>query len=72
MPQLPLLSGDEIIKKLERIGYRRGKQNGSHVRLAHSKRKSVTVPNYKLISRGLLRKILRDADLSPEEFIKIY
>jgi predicted RNA binding protein YcfA (HicA-like mRNA interferase family) len=36
-----------------------------------SGRKSVTVPDYKEVSRGLLRKILRDADVSIEEFLKL-
>lgn len=71
MPQLPILSGQEIIKVLDRIGYQRGKQRGSHIRLVHSEFRSVTVPNYASVSRGLLRKILRDAELSPDEFIKI-
>ena len=71
MPQLPILSGEEIIKVLDRIGYHRGKQRGSHIRLEHSESRSVTVPNYASVSRGLLRKILRDAELLPDEFIKI-
>ncbi|MEK7209263.1 MAG: type II toxin-antitoxin system HicA family toxin [Patescibacteria group bacterium] len=71
MSQLPILSGKDIIKVLERIGYHRGKQRGSHIRLTHSEFRSVTVPNYPSVSRGLLRKILRDAELSPAEFIKI-
>jgi len=70
MPRLPILSGEEAIKVLEKIGYHQIRQRGSHIRLAHSLKKSVTVPNYKIISRGLLRKILRDAEVSTEEFLK--
>ena len=62
MPQLPVLSGKEIIKILERIGYNQGKQRGSHIRLEHNEFRSVTVPNYSTVSRGLLRKILRDIE----------
>jgi len=71
MPQLPVLSGKKIIKCLEQIGYCQGKQRGSHIRLEHEKFRSVTIPNYSMVSRGLLRKILRDAELSPEQFIKL-
>ena len=71
MPQLPVLSGKEIIKVLEQIGYFQKKQRGSHIRMEHDEFRSVTVPNYPMVSRGLLRKILRDAELSPEEFIKL-
>jgi len=70
MAKLPILSGREIIKILEKIGYRQIRQRGSHIRLAHFSKKSITVPNYKIISRGLLRKILRDAEMSSEEFLK--
>jgi len=70
MPKLPILSGREIIKVLEKIGYRQIRQSGSHIRLAHPLKKSITVPNYKVIGRGLLRKILRDGEISLEEFLK--
>ena len=71
MPKLPILSGKEIIKSLEKIGYRQVRQRGSHIRLSCPGKRSVTVPDYKTISRGLLRKILRDAELSSEDLNKI-
>lgn len=71
MAKLPILSGREIIKILEKIGYREIRQSGSHIRLACENRKSITVPNYKTVSRGLLMKILRDAEISREEFEKL-
>lgn len=70
-PPLPLLSGKEIIKALQTIGYRATRQRGSHIRLSCINKKSVTVPNYKLIGRGLMKKIIRDAELTPEEFFKL-
>lgn len=72
MPQLPILSGRDIVKVLEKIGYREVRQSGSHIRLSHPNRKSVTVPDYKMVARGLLRKILRDGEMLPEEFLKYY
>lgn len=71
MLRLPLLSGKEINKILAKIGYHIVRQRGSHVRLSCSNRKSVTVPDYRLIGRGLLRKILRNAGLSPKEFNRL-
>ena len=70
MSRLPLLSGREVIKILVRIGYREIRQRGSHVRLSCLGKKSITVPDYKVVSRGLLRKILRDAEISPDKFDK--
>ncbi len=71
MAKLPIFSGREIVKILEKIGYCRIRQSGSHIRLACPNRKPVTVPDYKRVSRGLLRKIIRDAELSREEFIDL-
>lgn len=68
MTDLPILSGKELIKILNKIGYRETRQRGSHIRLGCPGRKAVTVPNYKAIDRSLFRKILRDAELSPDEF----
>ncbi len=68
MERLPILSGREIIKILEKIGYCKVRQSGSHTRLSCPNKKSITIPNYKIISRGLLRKILRDAEISRKEF----
>ena len=71
MTLLPLLSGQEIVKKLAKLGYGINRQRGSHMRLTCSGKKSVTVPDYRMVGRGLLRKILRDADLTPEKFIEL-
>ena len=71
MSRLPLLSAREVIKVLGKFGYREVRQRGSHIRLSCSHKKSVTVPNHKIIGRGLLRKILRDAELSPSDFDKL-
>ena len=68
MARLPILSGRELIHILKKLGYQEVRQRGSHIRLACSGRKSITIPNYKTIDRVLLKKILRDAELTPEEF----
>ena len=68
MAQLPIVSGKELIRILQRFGYREVRQRGSHIRLTCPGRKPITVPNYKSIDRSLLRKILRDARLSVEQF----
>lgn len=65
---LPLLSGGEVVKALLRRGYYVRRQKGSHIRLYHTARSPVTVPDHKEIDRGTLRSILRQAGLSPEEF----
>jgi len=59
MAKFPILSGREIIKFLRKIGYRQIRQRGSHIRLIRPNKKPITVPNYKIVSKGLLRKIIR-------------
>lgn len=71
MPQPPLISGQKLIKILSQIGYREVRQRGSHIRLICPNRKSIIVPNYRLIDRSLIRKIIRDTELTVEEFIKL-
>lgn len=70
MDKLPTLSGRKVIKILGKFGYHEARQHGSHVRLECRGRKSVTVPNYSAIDRSLLRKIIRDAELSVDEFLR--
>jgi len=68
MERLPVISGDDLIKVLGKIGYRVVRQRGSHVRLKAPGKPSLTVPRHKTIKPGLLRKILKDVGLSREEF----
>jgi predicted RNA binding protein YcfA (HicA-like mRNA interferase family) len=67
----PIVSARAIVKALGKIGYEEVRQRGSHIHLACPGKTSITVPNYKEVGRGLLRKILRDAELSVEEFMKL-
>lgn len=71
MPYLPSLSGKDVIRALTSIGYRPVRQRGSHIRLACPGKRSITVPNHDTIGPGLLRKILRDTELSVTEFKKL-
>ena len=69
--KLPVISGQEAVRIFERLGYQVVRQRGSHIRLRHGtdpQRKPTTVPDQKTIKPGTLRAILRDANLSVEEF----
>ena len=71
MPKLPVVSGDQAVKAFQELGYVVVRQRGSHIRLHHptdARRKPLTVPRHDEIGRGLLRKLLRDAQLTVEEF----
>jgi predicted RNA binding protein YcfA (HicA-like mRNA interferase family) len=73
MPQLPVLRSREVIDALRKAGFEAVRQKGSHVRLRHPDGRVVTVPMHsgQDIGRGLLRKILRDADLTVEELLRL-
>jgi predicted RNA binding protein YcfA (HicA-like mRNA interferase family) len=66
--KLPILSGRALVKALAKVGYKEVRQRGSHIRLERAGKNLITVPDHKVIGRGLLRKILRDAELSPDAF----
>lgn len=71
MSHFPLLSGKEMIKVLEKIGYVQVRQKGSHIRLKHSNHKSISIPDHKELGKGLTRKIIKDANLTVDEFIEL-
>ncbi len=74
MSKLPILSGQEIVQTLKRAGYRVMWQRGSHIRLECliPGRKRITVPNYKDVDKSLLHKILRNAEITAEEFLRLF
>lgn len=72
MPKLPILSGKEIIKVLNKFGYIEIRQKGSHVilkKFIESKEIGCVVPLHKEVAVGTLKGILKQANISPAEFI---
>jgi len=68
-PKLPVLSGEQLIKALEKFGYVVVRQKGSHIRLRHSTdpaKLPLSVPRHSTLKKGLPRRILRDARISME------
>ena len=71
MPKLPRVSGAEVIRALEQLGFSQVRQRGSHVVLKRFGPAGVTgcvVPLHSEIAIGTLRSILKQAGLSAEEF----
>jgi predicted RNA binding protein YcfA (HicA-like mRNA interferase family) len=68
MSKLPILTGLELVKILEKVGFKNVRQKGSHVFLKHQDNRITIIPVHKGkdIDRSLLRKILRDAKISPD------
>ena len=73
MTRLPSLNGEQIVKALGKAGFQVFRQRGSYVYLKHPDGRATVVPAHKgeSVGRGLLRKIIQDADLGREEFLKL-
>jgi predicted RNA binding protein YcfA (HicA-like mRNA interferase family) len=71
-PRLPTLKADDILAILRKKGFSRVRQSGSHIVLKHSDGRRTTVPMHKGrdLGRGLLRQIMRDANLTVEDLIQ--
>ena len=71
--KLPLIDGQKMIKILILKGFKPIRQRSSHVQLKNDKGIVVTVSVHsgKVINIGLLNKILRDAEISREEYIEL-
>lgn len=72
MSQLPRIFGQECIKALLKPGFYFKRQHGSHIILRRDNPfTQLVIPNHKELDKGTLRAIIRQADLSIEEFIKL-
>jgi predicted RNA binding protein YcfA (HicA-like mRNA interferase family) len=69
--RLPVMSGDQFVKALEKIGYNWDHTEGSHMILLHPSGRRLSVPRHRELGRGLLRALIRDTGLSREEFINL-
>ena len=71
MARLPVISGDDFVKAMQKIGYVWDHTEGSHMILLHPSGRRLSVPRHKELGPGLLRSLIRDAGLSREDFIKL-
>lgn len=71
--KLPLITGSDLCKILSKLGFRMVHQKGSHIVWVHTDGRSTTVPVHpgRELPRGLIRKILRDVELSVEEYVRL-
>ena len=73
MSKLPVLKPSELVRLLERLGFQRIRQKGSHLYLRHPDGRATVVPIHRGedIPPGLLRSILHDIELTREEFLNL-
>ena len=77
-PKLPQISGQDLVRFLEKLGYQITRQQGSHIRLrkvTNIGEHNITIPNHKAIAKGTLNDILTRVSLwnniSKKELIKL-
>jgi len=73
MPKLPIVKTKELIRALERLGFFKFHQVGSHAQFKHKDGRRVTVPVHygRDIKKKMLNGIINDLDITIEEFIKL-
>jgi predicted RNA binding protein YcfA (HicA-like mRNA interferase family) len=71
MAKLPIVSGTEAVKALQRLGFFVDRQRGSHVvlkKITPQGGRGCVIPMHREVALGTLRSALKMAGVSPEEF----
>jgi predicted RNA binding protein YcfA (HicA-like mRNA interferase family) len=68
---IPVLSGREVVRAFERLGWQVARQRASHIVLVKAGEiATLSVPDHKEVARGTLRSLIRTANLSVNDFLK--
>lgn len=73
MPKLPRISSREVIRSLEPLGFEQVRQTGSHVVMKKETEEGkigCVVPVHRELKVGTLSGILKQAQVTVEEFIE--
>ena len=73
MPKLPRISSKETIRALERLGFEQVRQTGSHVVMKKETEEGeigCVVPVHRELKIGTLSSILKQAQVTVEEFVE--
>ena len=72
MSKLPVISGRKCVRALMRADFYQKRQTGSHLVLRRDEPfTQVVVPDHKVLDRGTLRAIIRQAGLGVDEFLHL-
>ena len=66
----PILSPREVIKALEKCGFKYVSQKGSHMKYVNDDR-IVIIPNHQEIAKGTLKSILSMANIELDYFLTL-
>jgi predicted RNA binding protein YcfA (HicA-like mRNA interferase family) len=73
MPKLPRVTARQMASVLENLGFSLTRQSGSHQIYKNAAGKRATIPFHaaKILHPKVLKSIMRDAELSPDELEKL-
>ena len=72
MTRLPIVDFKIMEKILLHMGFKNTRRKGAHFFYRHPDGRTTTLPNHpgRDLSRPLIREILREIELTPEQFLK--
>ncbi len=71
MPAIPVLSGREVVKAFESLGWQVARQRGSHIILIKpGSIATLSVPDHREVARGTLRSLIRASGSTVAEFLE--
>ena len=72
MGKLASISGKEAVKVFEKLGWKIRGQVGSHVVMTRENAKvNLSIPQHKELATGTLRKLIRHAGITVDEFLEL-
>lgn len=73
MSKFPAIKARELEKALFALGFIKTRQKGSHAFYRHADGRATTVPHHKGrdMAKPLVKAILADIEISPEDFLNI-
>jgi predicted RNA binding protein YcfA (HicA-like mRNA interferase family) len=70
MAKLPVMSGREVVKTFESLGWQVDRQSSSHIVMVRAgETASLSVPDHREVRKGTLRSLIRNANLTLDEFL---
>ena len=70
MPQIPCLSGRDVVKAFQSFGWSVARQRGSHiVMVKDGEPATLSIPDHKEIAKGTMRSLIHSANLTIDQFL---
>ncbi len=72
MPQLPSIDWHDVVRAFEKADWQHDRTRASHYIMTRPGRPGLlSIPMHRPVKRGTLRKLIREAGLSVDEFVNL-